>query len=150
MHGCSNRGDDSISNMAAMDSHLENLFSTSSPEPLVGLSWNLVWSIGATSRCMVVQIVVIQYPIWPPWRPSWKSNLGLLLQNRLSDWAEIWCGALGQRVGSWLFKSFRSDIQYGRHGGHLENLFLTSSRTACRIELKFVYRALGQLDVQLS
>ena len=55
-------------------SHLENLFSTSSPEPLVGLSWNLVWSIGATSRCMVVQIVVIRYQIWLPWRPSWKSN----------------------------------------------------------------------------
>ena len=54
-------------------SHLENLFSTSSPEPLVGLSWNLVWSIGTTSRCTVVQIVAIRYPIWPPWRPSWKS-----------------------------------------------------------------------------
>ena len=52
--------------------HLENLFSTSSPEPLVGLSWNLVWSIRTTSRC-TVQIVAIRYPIWPPWRPSWKS-----------------------------------------------------------------------------
>ena len=53
--------------------HLENLFSTSSPEPLVGLSWNLLWSIGATSRCTVIQIVVIQNPIWPPRWPSWKS-----------------------------------------------------------------------------
>ena len=53
--------------------HLENLFSTSSPEPLVGLSWNLVWSIGTTSRCTVVLIVAVRYPIWAPQRPSWRS-----------------------------------------------------------------------------
>ena len=81
-------------------SHLENWFMTSTPEPLVRLSWNLIWSIRATSRCMDVQKVVIWNPMWQPWRP-FENLIKLFLQNRLSDWAEIWCGTLRQWVGSW-------------------------------------------------
>ena len=41
------------------------------------------------------------------------------LPNGKSDSAETWLGALGRHGESELLKSFRSDIQDGRYGGHL-------------------------------
>ena len=50
-----------------------------------------------------------------------------LLPNRKSDWAKTWCEALQWHKNSELLKSFRSDIQDGRHGGYLEILQKTAS-----------------------
>ena len=36
-------------------------------------------------------------------------------------------GSIGVTYRSKIVKSFRSEIQDGRHGGHLENLFFASS-----------------------
>ena len=52
-----------------------------------------------------------------------KIYFRLLLKNCLSDLAEIWCEAFGQLVDLKLYKSCQFDIQYGRYGSHLENLF---------------------------
>ena len=49
-----------------------------------------------------------------------------LLPNRKSDWAESWWEASQWHKYSELLKSFRSDIQDGRHGGHIEILQMTS------------------------
>ena len=49
-----------------------------------------------------------------------------LLRNPKSDWAQTWWMALGPYGGLELLKSFHSDIQDGRHVGHLGNLQTTS------------------------
>ena len=48
-----------------------------------------------------------------------------LLPKRKSDWAKTWWEASQWHKDSELLKSFRSDIQDGRHGGHLEILQTT-------------------------
>ena len=50
-----------------------------------------------------------------------------LLPNNKSDRAETWWKALGQNGDLELLKWFRSDIQDGHHGSHLENLQITSA-----------------------
>ena len=49
-----------------------------------------------------------------------------LLRNPKSDWAQTWWMALGPYEGIELLKSFHSDIQDGRHVGHLGNLQMAS------------------------
>ena len=49
-----------------------------------------------------------------------------LLPNRKSDGAETGWKALGQHGDLELLEWFRSDIQVGHHGSHLENLQITS------------------------
>ena len=44
-----------------------------------------------------------------------------------SDGAEIWWKAFGQHGDLELLKWFRSDLQDGHHGSHLENLQITSA-----------------------
>ena len=46
----------------------------------------------------------------------------LHLPNRKSDWAKTWLEASQLHRDSELLKSFRSNIQDGHHGGHLEIL----------------------------
>ena len=53
-------------------------------------------------------------------------NCYLLLNSKL-DGAETWCKASGHHGDLELLKWFRSDIQDGHHGSHLENLQITSS-----------------------
>ena len=50
-----------------------------------------------------------------------------LLPNSKSDGAEAWWKALVQHGDLDLLKWFRSDIQDGHHGSHLENLQITSA-----------------------
>ena len=50
-----------------------------------------------------------------------------LLPNSKSDGVETWWKALGQHGDLELLKWFRSDIQDGHHGGHLESLQITSA-----------------------
>ena len=50
-----------------------------------------------------------------------------LFPNRKSGGAETWWKALGQYGDFELLKWFRSDIQDGHHGSHLENLQITSA-----------------------
>ena len=49
-----------------------------------------------------------------------------VLPNHKSDWAETGWETSEQYRDSELLKSFRSDIQDGRHGAHLEILQTTS------------------------
>ena len=49
-----------------------------------------------------------------------------LLLNPKSDWAKTWWEASQWHRDSKLLKSFRSDVQDGRHGGHPEILQTTS------------------------
>ena len=100
--------------------YIENLQTTSAPERLIGLSPNLVGGIEATWRLRTAKIVSFRCPGWPP-DASWKR------------WeASEWHG------NSVLLKSFRSNIQDGRHGGHLENLQTICSRTISRINSNLV------------
>ena len=48
-----------------------------------------------------------------------------LLLNGKSDGVETWWKALGQHGDLELLKRFRSDIQDGHHGSHLETLQIT-------------------------
>ena len=50
-----------------------------------------------------------------------------LLPNIKSDGAETWWEALGQHGNLEILKWFRSDINDGHHGSHLENLQTTSA-----------------------
>ena len=50
------------------------------------------------------------------------------LQNRKLDWTETWWEASEWDSDSELLKSFRSDVQDGRHGGHFEILQTTSPK----------------------
>ena len=65
-----------------------------------------------------------------PWRPSWIV-FKYHFPNLKSDRAETWWETLGRHEDSELLKSFRSDIQVGRHGGHLEILQTTSPPKPC-------------------
>ena len=50
-----------------------------------------------------------------------------LLLNSKSDGVETWWKASGQYGDFELLKWFRSDIQNGHHGSHLENLQIISA-----------------------
>ena len=50
-----------------------------------------------------------------------------LLPNSKSDGVETWWKASGQHGDLELLKCFRSDIQDGHHGSHLESLQITSA-----------------------
>ena len=84
--------------MAATVAIVKMLFSTSSPEPHVGLSWNLVWSIGATSRWTVYINGADSISNMAAMVAILEIYFRLLLQNRWSVWAKICYGALGQLV----------------------------------------------------
>ena len=60
--------------------------------------------------------------------PNLKIFKLYLLPNRKSVWAERWWEALGQHGDSELLKSFRSNIQDGHYGNHLEILQTTSPK----------------------
>ena len=49
------------------------------------------------------------------------------LPNYKSDWDETWWKTSEQQRDSEWLKSFRSDIQDVRHGGHPENIQITSA-----------------------
>ena len=63
--------------MAAMASHLENLFFASSPELKGQLTRNLVGSIGVTRRSKIAKIVPIINPSWLPFRVSSNDHAQL-------------------------------------------------------------------------
>ena len=93
--------------------HLETLQMTSAPELYVGLSWNVVGSIGKTWRFRIAKIVPFRYPNWPPRRPSWNSSNDIFSQTVC--WIEPKLN--GRQCidrDSELLKSFWSDIQDGR------------------------------------
>ena len=69
-----------------------------------------------------------------------------LLPNRKSDGAETRWKALGQHGDLELLEWFRSDIQDGHHGSHLENLQITSELSL--IELKLDGRHGGVMEIQ--
>ena len=66
---------------------------------------------------------------------DWKSKMAailkiyflLLLLNRKANWLQTCWEALWWLVDQKQLKSCRSEIQDGRHGGHLENLVFASS-----------------------
>ena len=106
---------------------MENLFFSSSHEPKSQLTRNLVGSIGVTCRSKLAKIVSIGNSRWPPLRPSWKCIFasspepkGHLTPNLVGS-IELTCKSKMSK------KSFRSEIQDGRYGGHLEHLFFASS-----------------------
>ena len=45
-----------------------------------------------------------------------------LVPYRKLEWAKTWCAILGWYGNSEFLKSFRSDVQDSRHGGHVESL----------------------------
>ena len=49
-----------------------------------------------------------------------------LLLSGKSDWAKTWWEELRRHGDSELLKSFRSNVQDGRNGGHLETLWWPS------------------------
>ena len=57
------------------------------------------------------------------WTEFFKPHL---LPNSESDWAETWWEESQWHRDSELLKLFHSDIQFGRHGGHIEILQTTS------------------------
>ena len=70
------------------------------------------------------------------------------ISSRTISWIELkqW-EALWQHGDSELLKSFRSDIQDGRHGGHLE-ILQTSPPKPCPIELKLDGRHHRDIEIQ--
>ena len=68
------------------------------------------------------------YPWWLPWWPSWKSSV--VICSWTVRWMELkiegkhWGSKYGDLE---LQKWFRSDIQDGHHGSHLESLQITSA-----------------------
>ena len=72
-----------------------------------------------------------------------------ILSNRKSDWAKTWWEASQWHRDSKLLKPFRSGIQDGRHGGHLEILQTNfSSQTESLIELKLDGRHYSDTEIQ--
>ena len=90
----------------------------SSPEPKVGLSWNLMEGIEGTWRFRIAEIILFRYPRWLPWWLSRKSFKPHLRWNAKSDWNQTWWKALGWHGNSELLKLFRSIIQDGHHQHH--------------------------------
>ena len=87
--------------------HLEILQTTPSPEPKVGLSWNLKGGIGATWRFRIAKIVLFQYPklaimvailkyfkrhLFPKVRLSWNlmTGIGLTWQFLIVKIVPFW------------------------------------------------------------
>ena len=85
--------------------HLENLFFTSSPELKGQLIRTWVGSVGVTCRSKISKIVPIRNPKGQLTR-NLAGNIGVTGRSKLPKIVPI---------------------QDGRHGGHLENLFFTSS-----------------------
>ena len=69
------------------------------------------------------------------------------LPNRKSDWAETWWKASERQRDSELLKLFRSAIQEGRLGGHLENLETTSAPKPCQSKPKLGVRHWGHMEI---
>ena len=103
-----------------LGSHLET---TSAPEPKSDWAktrWKALWPHGdfelrfdiQDGRMSAILKIFKQYLL----RSSWKS-----------DGAETWWKASGQHGDLEFLKWFRSDIQDGHHGSHLENLKITSA-----------------------
>ena len=82
-------------------------------------------SITVTHRFRIAKVVPFQYPRWPPRQPSWNFSNDISSKS-ISHWAETLWEALERHRDSELLRLFCSDIQDGRHGGHLEILQTTS------------------------
>ena len=117
----------SASQDGRLGGHLENLETTSAPEPcqmkpkLVGWHWSHM-------RFRIAKIIPFWYTTWLPCWPSWKSSNDISSQT-VSRFELKLDGSLAleqHRDSEWL-KSFRSDIQDGHHDSHLENLQTTSA-----------------------
>ena len=119
---CSNRSVP-ISKMAAMASiykifmahggYLEILQTSSSPKSKVGLSWNLKGGIWATWRFRITKIVCSNIQ-----DDNNGVHLEILKKTSPPEWKVRLSWNLMGAIGStWRFlKSFRSNIQDGRHG----------------------------------
>ena len=93
-------------------------------------SW---WEVSEQHRYTVIaKIVSFQYPRWPPRCPSWNSSNDISSQT-MSDWAKTWWEASECHRDYELLKLFCSDIQDGRHVGHLESVQITSPKSSVRL-----------------
>ena len=79
---------------------------------------------------------------------SWKYSI-VICSRTVSDRAETWWKASRQHGYLELLKCFRSDIQDGQHGSHLENLQIKPA-PECLIELKLDGRHSGVMEIQLK
>ena len=84
----------------------------------------MLGSISVTCRSKVAKIVLIGNPRWLPWPPSWKSIFRFSWTQRPID--SKFSRNIGVTYRSKIAKDGLSEIQDGRHGGHLENLFFAS------------------------
>ena len=71
--------------------------------PLNQLIWNFIGSMEVTFRSKVAKIVLVGYPRWPPWPPSWNlywtlESKGQLTRNlsgnQVSDIGSSWSSCL--------------------------------------------------------
>ena len=83
--------------------------------------WAETWweALGLHGDSELLKSFAFRYPRWPPWRLSWNCS-NELLPNLKSNWTETWWETSRGHEDSELLKLFRSDIQDGRHGGHLK------------------------------
>ena len=143
---------DPSSKMAALASDWLKHFSTSSPQPLNGFWWNLTGSKSSTPSINFVFFVPIENPRWPPWPLIGWNIFRLLLRNHSVDFDENWQEASPQRPLSTLCFWCRSEIQDGRPGLWLAEIFFdffstTTQWILTKFDRKQVLNALYQFCV---
>ena len=88
------------------------------------------WSDIHIQNCLNCSIWLSKMAFWAAILKILKPHL---LPNSKSDRAQTWCEALGPHGDLELIKSFRSDIQDGRHVSHLENLQTASPLAVLKV-----------------
>ena len=103
--------------------------------------------IKVTQRFRIAKIVPFRYPRWPPHLEILQTT-SPKRQVRLSQ-NLMWGITVTVVRDSELLKLFRSDIQDGRHVGHLEIHQMISPPKPCQIEPKLYRRHRSDIEIQI-